>query len=364
MNIGTMIRKLRRERDITQEQLAEYLNISVSAISQWECGKTAPDISQLPLLSNIFETSADIILGIDLDMKEKRIEEICMSAHKDSVAGYRERAVETLRKGLAEYPDSYKLKKTLIYGFDNVYAWDDELSLREIISLCRKVIDGSTDNEIREDTIYLACIIYPKTGKREEAIGLAKSMPIYQGASNELLRFIYTGDELIEQFKVNIMALNCLLVSAMLEIIDQKHDDGTPLYNDDEILLICQKIINIMETLFEESDFYYNSQYIRIAHEEMLKIYVNRMETENALAQLENVAKYAILMDTYNQKAEHTSILFRKMESGGYYKWSPDYSEARHRLKKISEPSFDFIRNEPRFIAVEAMLQKYTPSLQ
>ena len=109
MNIGTNIKKLRRERDITQEQLAEYLNISVSSISQWECGKTTPDISLLAPLANIFEVSADLILGIDVDMKEKRIEEIYTSAYNDSAAGYRERAAETLRKGLAEYPDSYKL---------------------------------------------------------------------------------------------------------------------------------------------------------------------------------------------------------------------------------------------------------------
>lgn len=36
MNIGSIIKKMRREKDMTQEQLAEYLNVSVSAISQWE----------------------------------------------------------------------------------------------------------------------------------------------------------------------------------------------------------------------------------------------------------------------------------------------------------------------------------------
>ena len=37
MSIGTTIKRLRRERDITQEQLAEYLGISTGAVSQWEC---------------------------------------------------------------------------------------------------------------------------------------------------------------------------------------------------------------------------------------------------------------------------------------------------------------------------------------
>ena len=59
MSIGTTIKRLRRERDITQEQLAEYLGISTGAVSQWECDRTAPDITQLPLLANVFDVSAD-----------------------------------------------------------------------------------------------------------------------------------------------------------------------------------------------------------------------------------------------------------------------------------------------------------------
>ena len=53
MSIGSTIKRLRREKDITQEQLAEYLGITSRAVSQWECDRTAPDISQLPALCHI-----------------------------------------------------------------------------------------------------------------------------------------------------------------------------------------------------------------------------------------------------------------------------------------------------------------------
>ena len=65
MTIGAKIKKLRRERDMTQEDLAEALGISAASVSQWECDKTAPDISQLPVLSNIFEVTTDFLLGVD-----------------------------------------------------------------------------------------------------------------------------------------------------------------------------------------------------------------------------------------------------------------------------------------------------------
>ena len=45
MNIAYKIKKYRRDKDMTQEELAEYLGVSVSAVSQWESGKTLPDIS-------------------------------------------------------------------------------------------------------------------------------------------------------------------------------------------------------------------------------------------------------------------------------------------------------------------------------
>lgn len=74
MSIGFTIKNLRREKDITQEQLAEYLGITSRAISQWECGRTTPDISQLPALCNIFDVSSDVLLGIDIEKNNEAIQ--------------------------------------------------------------------------------------------------------------------------------------------------------------------------------------------------------------------------------------------------------------------------------------------------
>ena len=73
MSIGSNIKRLRREKDITQEQLAEYLGITSRAISQWECDRTAPDISLLPALCHIFDVSSDTLLGIDIEKNNEEI---------------------------------------------------------------------------------------------------------------------------------------------------------------------------------------------------------------------------------------------------------------------------------------------------
>ncbi len=78
MTIGLTIRQLRQEQDITQEQLAEALGITSRAVSQWECDRTTPDISQLPALANFFDVTTDHLLGVDICSKEYEIRLICV----------------------------------------------------------------------------------------------------------------------------------------------------------------------------------------------------------------------------------------------------------------------------------------------
>ena len=49
--VNTMIKLLRAEKGITQEQLAEQLHVTRQAVSSWETGKTQPDIETLPRIA-------------------------------------------------------------------------------------------------------------------------------------------------------------------------------------------------------------------------------------------------------------------------------------------------------------------------
>lgn len=60
--IGRLICQLRQERQMTQKQVAEAMNISDKAISKWERGLGCPDISLLPELSVILGTNIESIL--------------------------------------------------------------------------------------------------------------------------------------------------------------------------------------------------------------------------------------------------------------------------------------------------------------
>ncbi len=63
MKLNEQIAFLRRQKEMTQEELAKALNVTNQAVSKWEAGACCPDISLLPELAEIFEVSVDALLG-------------------------------------------------------------------------------------------------------------------------------------------------------------------------------------------------------------------------------------------------------------------------------------------------------------
>ena len=62
MNIGTNIYTLRKEKKITQAQLAEKLGVSEQAVSKWENDQCSPDVSLFPIIADYFGVSMEYLL--------------------------------------------------------------------------------------------------------------------------------------------------------------------------------------------------------------------------------------------------------------------------------------------------------------
>ena len=72
------LRKHRLLKNLTQEDVAVFLNVTPQSVSKWERGECLPDITFLPALANIFETSIDALIGMDVI----RAEETRFGIHK------------------------------------------------------------------------------------------------------------------------------------------------------------------------------------------------------------------------------------------------------------------------------------------
>ena len=121
MSIGSNIKRLRREMNITQEQLAEYLGISSRSVSQWECERTSPDISQIPALCHIFDVSSDVLLGIDIEKSKETVQKYLAEAQEALHSGDFEKNVQILRKANRQYPRSYEIMDKLADGLGTPY---------------------------------------------------------------------------------------------------------------------------------------------------------------------------------------------------------------------------------------------------
>jgi len=73
MSIGETIKIYRREKGLTQSELAELIGVSMQAVSKWETNVGMPDISQIVPLSRVLEISTDRLLGNETDDAEKQV---------------------------------------------------------------------------------------------------------------------------------------------------------------------------------------------------------------------------------------------------------------------------------------------------
>ena len=74
MGLGKKLQSLRKELNISQEQLAEQLNVTRQTISKWELEETTPDIKQAKKLSEIFKVSLDELL--DTNIRDTVVEKV------------------------------------------------------------------------------------------------------------------------------------------------------------------------------------------------------------------------------------------------------------------------------------------------
>lgn len=363
MTFGQIIKKLRRDADMTQEQLAEVLSISGQAVSRWENDIAMPDISLLPALANLFDVTTDHLLGVDITKKEEKIEIILKEAEERSIIGYPKEAADIVRAGLSEFPGSYKLMHSLLLNL-HIYAGGlqgDERKqvLTEVISIAEKILAGSTEDSYRHSAITTLCRCYPEFGETEKAERLAASMPMAFETRHALLKHVYHGDKCFKTKRDEIVfligeAIRCL------QRLDTIMDDGTQALTNDEIVLVNKKSLALLDVLFEDGDY---GEYITSMMDifrNLSEVYAGINNIDEALDHLEKAVKIGVMLDSsYDAHERHTSLLFRGDEYEGFAFSNPENFSLSllNYLKK--KPCYDSILSSQRGSALVSQLEKY-----
>ena len=352
MQIGTNIKRLRRERDMTQEDLAEYMNVSVSAVSQWELGKTMPDISMIPSLCALFRVSADELLDIDISRREAEIEELLDRAYEQGKYGDFNGELLTLREAITRFPDSYKVMTRIIAA--NYIPCDHNFSADEIARMCEKIVDGCTNDEYRHYAIERLVYYYARKGDIERAEEMLSKLS-YVNQSRESVRIqMYNGDKRIEAMRDYIYgALLQNLETAMK--FNFKNDAGEWIYTEDDMAKSYEKILALLALFFEDGDYGFFFDRAENAHVELARCHARKGNDDIALSHIESAADAAIKFDDFMNAGEyvHTSQYFRGYTclSAGIYMGTSDNFSAT-MLSDLSDSVFNALRSDPRFTAV------------
>ncbi len=86
INIASVLVQKRREKGVTQDELANYIGVSKASVSKWETGQSYPDVTFLPLLAAYFDISIDELMDYKPQMSKEDIRKLYLSLSADFAA--------------------------------------------------------------------------------------------------------------------------------------------------------------------------------------------------------------------------------------------------------------------------------------
>ena len=375
MTIGSNIKRLRRERDITQEQLAEFLHLTPSAISQWETDRVLPDIQYLPKLAHLFKVSSDEILGINVEANDEEINRIYQEARELWCTARRSEAEKLCREGIDRFPNAYILMEELAW---NLSYSNNSKDREESISLFERIRENVPDEISKNFALGALVEMYMKTGQSEKAKQLAESAPsspIYTLDSCRLM--ILRGADWAWEMSMQIERGFDDFIWKLRNLLHTFGKDH-PMFTMPEQLALWQKMIDLVNVFYENGDYSFHEQIIIEAHFRRAKLYMTMNEQENTLSELEKMCEHILHFDAYSEgllgnyvaipkDKWHTSLLCRpKDENDPRLKITVSSSctenEAMEHKRILESNDFDTLRDNKRFQAVYRTLSQNAKS--
>ena len=348
MSIGTTIKKLRRDKNITQEQLAELLGVSTNAVSQWECDKTAPDISHLPVLANVFEVSADVLLEIDIaqSTKQAEIKEFTVKYEELHSHGKTEERLKLCRAMQKKYPNDETVLYCLMRVLQNGYI--DE-SFDEIIMLGEQLLK-STNVEYRTGAIRGLCFTYLHKGDRNTALQYANMAP----PAEDLRLHVLEGNALVEHCQ-NFFWKVCDRMYLYMKYLIDCREAG---YTHEEKHTMLRTLYDMFHMIFPNKDFgFWNDRLARISF--FMAIESGELKQfDKALEELEQMLSH---MESYKSFSEisHSSLLVNKVKINqtNIAKSSGEtLGHAYLRYFNNNETVFASVKDDSRYVKIKERL--------
>jgi len=369
-NFGNRIKALRRKMNLTQEELAERLNVSYQTISKWETNASLPDITMFPILANFFNVTTDELLGVDLAKKQAKIDEILAEFDRLSNLGKEKEKFEFICRAYRAYPNDERILRKYIWMlYYDPYFWEKYWDMKEkgkltpdhpkvphmeeLMMLCDRILKECLDDQLRYDAISLLSGIYGLIGDEKKAIEFIKRLPL--SLQVEEMRELYDRgsenwwkyareDLYITSTDVFVKIRNCAYYAP----------------SDQEAIRIYKKAVDFIKMIYDEEDYGFSHYHLSEAYLSMASRYCREEDYELCAKYLNLSLSHAKAYDELPEKTIHTSFLVKDYEFERSQVYSGyECNDVQRQLGCIREiKSFDIIRDEQWF---RNIVEKYTP---
>lgn len=176
-DLANNIREFRKERGLTQEQIAEVFGVTVGAVHKWEKGLSTPELPLILEIADFFDTSLDVLIGFEA--RDNRVEMLASRLRKMTYTMDPEGPAEA-EKALKKYPHNFAVvfECALLYGVYGInpknrkYLSQSKALFEQSLTL----ISQNTDPGIDETVIYAQLAIINQTlGDTAKALEIYKA---------------------------------------------------------------------------------------------------------------------------------------------------------------------------------------------
>lgn len=362
MTVGERIKQLRKENDVTQEKLADYLNISYQAISKWENNTACPDISLIVPLANFFGVTTDVILGRDEEITKKEIEEFQKEGSRLANLGLVEEEIHHWRSAVLKYPKNFECLAMLAYSLDAISRTgifdEDETNkcLAEAVEICERIMEDCTESRHRDSAIQILTMIYGDDRRpfydEEKAVKYALEASNMYCCCDILLEAAYghTSEKAIETKHRNT-----------IKFIDFLHQNlvYAPYYkNADEYIFGLNTMLGIWNAVFYDGNFLFFHCRIAEIYRYLAKKYAEQGDKEKAVEALYKAKKHALDYMNIPDGEQHYTSIFVCKATHNNSSTSKNYKGSQLDLisEALQNKAFDFMRDTAEFKEFEQSL--------
>jgi len=369
--IGQTIKKLRKERNLTQEELAQQLNVTSKAVSKWENETGMPDISQVVPLASVFGVSADVLFGIFGTSDDEEVQKFIDKIEKeDRIDGLwdengnwdeqkeivlRTRRYESIMGMQKQYPNnikllSYFLGETEILAREYKHVGDNRANeiFKEFLREANLIINYGKDMRVVMDAHRWLVWGYSDFGDYEKATEHANMFPegfdmnrgtmlawidrAYKNTDGELKQRCHNIESLLDTFKDEISSL------------------GTAYYKKgqyDDAIRVYKSIFGIITAIYGEEEYTPPLHILAWLHGNIADCYLKLGDIENAYSWFEKMIEHHKTNGKYyNRRTQLKTPLLRECKFEFYAK---EYNAKSFITNDLNLPKFDGIRNTERF---------------